>query len=220
MNHGHVLDRLLHPTAPHPQLRRAFWMKQLHQWHWISSALCLIGLLLFALTGLTLNHARQIEATPRTEHRTAVLPAALRAELAGDDERKGTALPVAVGAWLDRHLRAQVAGREAEWSPDEIYLSLPRPGGDGWLSVDRASGAVEYETTRRGVIAYLNDLHKGRNAGAAWSWFLDVFALACLVFALTGLLLLKLHAARRTSTWPLVTLGLVLPVVLALIFIH
>lgn len=220
VNHGYVLDRLLQSPAPHQQLRRAFWMKQLHQWHWISSALCLIGLLLFALTGITLNHARQIEATPQTAHRTATLPAALRAEVAGDDVRKATALPAAVGAWLDGHLHASVAGREAEWSQDEIYLSLPRPGGDGWLSVDRASGEVEFETTRRGAIAYLNDLHKGRNTGAAWSWFLDVFALACLVFAITGLFLLKFHAARRTSTWPLVTLGLVLPVLLALIFIH
>jgi hypothetical protein len=40
------------------------------------------------------------------------------------------------------------------------------------------------------------------------------------VFSITGLFLLKFHAARRTSTWPLVALGLVLPVLLALIFIH
>ncbi|MHB1056825.1 MAG: PepSY-associated TM helix domain-containing protein [Rhodanobacter sp.] len=206
----------LEPASPQ---RRAFWMRQLHQWHWISSALCLIGLLLFALTGITLNHARQIEATPQVTHRTLALPPELRAAIDGDDARKAV-LPPAVGAWLDGQLQAHVAGRTAEWSADEIYLSLPRPGGDGWLSIDRATGAVEYELTRRGAIAYLNDLHKGRNAGAAWSWFLDVFALACLVFAVTGLFLLKFHAARRTSTWPLVTLGLVLPVVLALIFIH
>lgn len=181
--------------------------------------MCLIGLLLFALTGITLNHARQIEVTPQVTHRNLGLPVGLRAAIDGDDERK-TGLPAAVGAWLDDRLQAQVTGRVAEWSADEIYLSMPRPGGDGWLSIDRASGAVEYELTRRGAIAYLNDLHKGRHAGAAWSWFLDVFALACLVFAITGLFLLKLHAARRTSTWPLVTMGLVVPVLLALIFIH
>ncbi|HXD36391.1 MAG TPA: PepSY-associated TM helix domain-containing protein [Rhodanobacter sp.] len=199
--------------------RRVFWMRQLHQWHWISSALCLVGLLLFALTGITLNHARQIEATPQVTHRNVVLPMALRAAVGGDGERKA-ALPVDVGTWLDEELHARISGRTAEWSADEIYLSLPRPGGDAWLSIDRTSGAVEYELTRRGAIAYLNDLHKGRHAGAAWSWFLDVFALACLVFAVTGLFLLKFHAARRASTWPLVTLGLLLPLLLALIFIH
>jgi len=201
------------------QQRRAFWMRQLHQWHWISSALCLIGLLLFALTGITLNHARQIEATPRVTQRNATLPISLRAAVGGEDERKA-ALPAAVAAWLDDSLRVRVAGRTAEWSAGEIYLSLPRPGSDDWLSIDRVNGAVEYESTRRGAIAYLNDLHKGRNTGPTWSWFIDVFALACLVFALTGLFLLKIHAVRRASTWPLVTLGLVLPVLLALIFIH
>lgn len=180
--------------------RRAFWMRQLHQWHWISSAMCLIGLPLFALTGITLSHARQIEATPAVSHRALSVPAALRTEVAGEDERHAV-LPPSVDAWRHQNLRAQVAGREAEWSADEIYLSLPRRGGDGWLSIDRVSGEVEYELTRRGAIAYLNDLHKGRNAGPAWSWFLDVFALACLVFAISGLFLLKFHAARRPSTW-------------------
>src|SRR3546814_6088252 len=116
----------------------------------------------------------------------------LRIAIAGDDERKAE-LPTTLGAWLDDNLQTHVAGRTAEWSADEIYLSLPRPGGDGWLSIDRASGAVEYELTRRGAIAYLNDLHKGRNTGAAWSWFLDEFALACLVFAIPGLFLPKIH---------------------------
>jgi hypothetical protein len=32
--------------------------------------------------------------------------------------------------------------------------------------------------------------------------------------------LLKMHAAQRGATWPLVALGLVLPLVLALLFIH
>ena len=43
---------------------RAVWLKQLHQWHWISSALCLLGMFLFAITGITPNHASQIESKP------------------------------------------------------------------------------------------------------------------------------------------------------------
>ncbi len=45
--------------------------------------------------------------------------------------------------------------------------ALPRPGGDAWLSVERDSGAISYEITDRGWIAYLNDLHKGRKPGTA-----------------------------------------------------
>ncbi|MGB9109724.1 MAG: PepSY-associated TM helix domain-containing protein, partial [Telluria sp.] len=53
------------PTAlPGATARRAVWLRQLHQWHWISSAICLMAMLLFSITGFTLNHATQIEAKP------------------------------------------------------------------------------------------------------------------------------------------------------------
>jgi hypothetical protein len=50
--------------------------------------------------------------------------------------------------------------------------------------------------------------------------FIDVFAFATLVFAITGLLLLKMHAHHRPTTWPAIGFGLVLPLLLALLFIH
>lgn len=203
-----------------PSRRRAYWLKTLHQWHWISSAICLLGMLLFAVTGLTLNNASHIESKAVVTTRQATLPQDALRQLAPAPGQKKAPLPEAVSRWLDRELDTSTAGKPAEWSADEIYLSLPRAGGDAWLSIDLASGDIEYERTDRGWISYLNDLHKGRNTGLAWSWFLDVFAVACLVFSLTGLVLLKLHAGNRAATWPMVGLGIVIPVVLALLFIH
>jgi len=206
---------------PDPK-RRAYWLKTLHQWHWISSALCLLGMLAFAATGITLNHAGAIEADPQVVSRTAELPPELLARTAAAGIAAGAKapLPAQVRDWLADRWSIAAGTREAEWSADEIYLSLPRPGGDAWLSIDRHSGEVEYELTDRGWISYLNDLHKGRNTGAAWSWFIDIFAAACLVFSVTGLFLLKMHAGSRGATWPMVGLGIVAPVVLALLFIH
>lgn len=197
---------------------RSFWLGTLRQWHWISSALCLAGMLLFAITGITLNHAAQIEATPRVITHQAQLPATLQATLQDQIPTRG--LPLALRQWLEAELSIRLDGREAEWSDAELYIGLPRPGGDAWLSLDIESGALEYESTDRGWIAYLNDLHKGRNTGTAWSWFIDGFAVLCVVFSLSGLLLLQRYAGNRPSTWPLVGLGLVLPVLLALLFIH
>jgi hypothetical protein len=200
--------------------RRSFWLKHLHQWHWVSAAVCLIGMLLFAATGITLNHAGEIEAAPRVTTRTATLPARLLATLpppAGEEKRP---LPPAIRAWIGAELSVSAGGREAEWSATEIYLPLPRPGGDAWLSIDRGSGEVTHDVTTRGWISYLNDLHKGRHTGLAWSWFIDIFAVACLVFCGTGLFLLHLHAGARPATWPVVGLGLVVPVILAILFIH
>lgn len=190
----------------------------MHAWHWVSSAICLVGMILFAVTGITLNHAAGIEARPQVQNWTGVLPQALRASLS--QKAANSALPMEVRRWLREQTGQRIPLRPAEWSDDEVYLSLPRAGGDAWLSIDRATGEVEYERTDRGWVALFNDLHKGRNTGPAWSWFLDIFAIACLVFCMTGLVLLKLHAGHRPSTWPMVMAGLAIPVLLVVLLLH
>jgi hypothetical protein len=210
-------------SSARAQKARAFWLKHLHQWHWMSAAMCLIGMLLFSITGFTLNHASWIGAKPEVTTQTAQLPEPLLAHLQKTRESNAdekAPLPTPVSDWLGQTLSVRAADRETEWSDDEIYVSLPRPGGDAWLTVNLEDGAVTHELTDRGWLSYLNDLHKGRNAGAAWSLFIDVFAFAALVFAITGLLLLKMHAGNRPGTWPMVGLGLVLPLLLAILFIH
>jgi hypothetical protein len=200
---------------------RAYWLKTLHQWHWISSAVCLIGMLLFAITGITLNHAADISAQPQVRQQTLELPASLRAEVQPrEDEAEQGALPEPLRDWLAQALAIRLPEADAEWSPEEVYLALPRPGGDAWLRIDRTSGRVEYERTDRGWISYFNDLHKGRHTGMAWKWFIDIFSVACLLFCITGLFILKFHAAKRPTTWPMVGLGLVLPLLLVILFIH
>ena len=211
------------PNAP----QRAYWLKKLHEWHWISSAICLIGMLLFAVTGFTLNHAGQIESKPKVESRDAQLPPELLEKLqqaqkqgllaAGKD---AVGMPADVDGWLAQQIKVSAKGFAVEWSEDEAYVPMPRPGGDAWLRVDLKEGSVEYEKTDRGWISYLNDLHKGRNTGGAWSLFIDIFAVGCLVFCITGLLILKMHAQRRPMTWPMVGLGLVLPALLVLLLVH
>ncbi|MDY6944621.1 MAG: PepSY-associated TM helix domain-containing protein [Pseudomonadota bacterium] len=213
----------LRAASTRAQKNRAFWLKNLHQWHWLSAALCLVGMLLFSITGFTLNHATWIGAKPAVTTQTAEMPGALVEQLRKTwetDADATAALPAPVTDWLNETLAVRVNDRQTEWSDDEIYVSLPRPGGDAWLTVSLADGAVTHELTDRGWLSYFNDLHKGRNTGAAWSLFIDVFAVAALIFASTGLLLLKMHAGHRPGTWPMVGLGLVLPLLLAMLFIH
>lgn len=202
-----------------PARRRAYWQRTLYQWHWLSSAVCLVTLVLFSVTGFTLNHPGAIGAKPVVTTREGTLPHGLLDSLRAKRDGKAP-LPAPVADWFASTLDVPVKGREAEWSADEVYVPLPRPGGDAWASIALADGEVRYERTDRGWIAYLNDLHKGRNTGPWWSWFIDVFAGACLLFSLTGLALLWLHGRGRPATWPMVGLGVVLPLVVALLFIH
>ena len=217
------------PSAPAPSKpavkkkkgRNPFWVKQLHTWHWVSSAVSMIGLLLFAITGITLNHAASIEGAPVVKTADATLPATMLPTIAAKDGEADAKkpLPAPVASWVQKTF-SQPGDGVAEWSADEIYLPLPRPGGDGWVSIDRTTGAASSERTDRGWISYLNDLHKGRNAGEVWKWFIDIFAGACVIFAITGFFLLQLHAKKRPVTWPLVAAGLAIPALLAIIFIH
>jgi uncharacterized protein len=205
---------------------RARWLKSILPWHWISSALTLAGLLVFAITGITLNHAASIEAKPAMRSGTLDLNTEERTLLNGAAPRGGgTSARAALPATLNASLQSRTGlgwndTAEAEWSEDEVYLALPRPGGDAWLRIDRASGALEWEDSDRGLIAWLNDLHKARHTGALWSAFIDIFAIACVMASITGLVLLALHARRRPSTWPLVAAGLVLPALLAVYAAH
>lgn len=197
-----------------------FWMKQLHTWHWMSSAICLVGMLLFAITGITLNHAADIQGDVETETVETVLPDEVLADLGaveGADEAK---IPQSLDRWSRSELGVRLSGANAEWTEDELYVPLPRPGGDGWVAIDRMTGDVIHESTDRGWISYFNDLHKARDTGPAWSWFIDIFAAACVIFSLTGFVLLQLHARHRPLTWPTVGAGVVLPLILLLFFMH
>lgn len=189
----------------------------MRQWHWISSAVCLVGMLLFAFTGITLNHAADIQVTPQVVNKELTLTATQLKWLVGKEQGP---LPLPLRQWLLQEHDIYTSDKDAEWGAGELYLGMPKPGGDAWLSVDLDSGELLYENTIRGAISYLNDLHKGRNTGWAWSWFLDVFSVLCLVFALSGLWLLVRYAKQRPSTWPWVGLGVVAPLLLIILTIH
>lgn len=216
-------DRVVAPAhgtrsvAKRPRVSQ-FWTRQFHTWHWMSSAIALVGMLLFAATGITLNHASDIESQPSTTTREAQMPPALARQLPADPAADA-AVPPAIVDWLADNMRIDVRGHDPEWDSDGLYVAMPRPGGNAWVSVGR-DGTVVHEITSRGWIAYLNDLHKGRHTGAAWAWFLDIFSAACIIFCLTGLLLLQLHARKRALTWPLVGAGLLAPVLLLMLFVH
>jgi hypothetical protein len=222
---GVIVSRRKHqpsPTAsaaPNKRRRRGWWLKQLHGWHWVSAAVSLAGMLLFAATGITLNHAASITATPHVANgKTTLTPDLIRVLRAA--RPPDAPLPHAVSAYLSPILDLNPGSRPAEWTDGEVYVAMPSAGRDAWISIDRTSGAVTSEVTDRGWISYLNDLHKGRNTGSAWFWFIDVFAVACIIFTITGFLLLQLHARHRPSTWPLVGLSLLGPAAIAIFLIH
>lgn len=192
--------------------------RTMHSWHWISAAICLAALLLFCITGITLNHADVIGASPTVVKKSAELGDELRAVLAGNHD--GKSVPAPLADWIEANFDIRTSDAEIEWSPEELYVSSPGPGRDAWVMIDRLDGVATSESTDRGWVAYFNDLHKGRNTGLVWKIFIDVVAAACVFFSLTGLVLLWIQARQRTATWPLVSTGVGVLIALMIVIAH
>lgn len=201
--------------------QRINWVRHLHQWHWMSSAICLVCLILFAATGITLNNAQLLERQePQVHRRSENVPAEILKRIALAAQENAERLPRDVDAWLQAGYGMKPYSQRLDWGSGELSISAPRPGGSASMRIDLTSGVAELERIDRGLIAYLNDLHKGRHAGPAWGWFLDVFAGAALLSALTGLLILVRQSSMRASIWPLVTLGAFVPALVIFLFVH
>lgn len=200
--------------------KRGRYLKLCLQWHWISSALAVFGMMLFSVTGITLNHAGQIASIPEVTLIEDRVPEQLVQQLISWESKESGQTPKVLSAWLKEKHGIAITRGALEWSEYELYVSSPRPGGDAWLSVDFETGDLIYEATDRGWIAWMNDLHKGRNTGAAWVWFIDLFAVICIVFCVTGFCVLWIHSRERAEIWPVVGAGVLVPVLLAVLFVH
>lgn len=198
---------------------QSFWPRQFRQWHWISSAFVLALMLLFSLTGLTLNNPNWFAGTPQIEQREIAVSADLRSALQNlaDPEKldqtlvarlaQETALPLARAKSIDIEF-------------GEVIFSLDGPGVSATLILDMATGTGTYERIDNGLVARLNDLHKGRDTGIVWGLLIDLTALACVIFCISGLGLLALNAQARSSTWPITSLGIAVPFIAYILFVH
>jgi hypothetical protein len=195
------------------------WKKQLHTWHWVSSAVSLICMILFSVTGITLNHASSLESEPSEIKYEKQIPQPILNVIKQQSEKEHQ-LPSAFVQWATQNaIDDDLLSLAPERNEYEIYIQKPIPGGDKWMSVDLESGEFIYMHTDRGWIAWLNDLHKGRNTHISWIWFIDIFAIATLVFCITGLILLQIHSKRRPLTWYITSAGVILPGIIAFFYL-
>jgi hypothetical protein len=152
---------------------------------------CLAIVLFFSVTGITLNHPNwfvgELERRDDIEGEMDV-----RWLGTGDDVSK---------LEMVEHLRSRhgVRGAVADFSVDdrECAITFKGPGYSADAFIDRKTGRYRLTQTSHGLVAVLNDLHKGRDSGAAWSVVLDVSAGLLVLVSLTGLILLFYLKLRR-----------------------
>jgi len=182
------------------------WARRLHVY--ISMALLFV-VLFFSVTGITLNRPELFESSqPNIQRSTLTLPTSLFTIQDGRLKADETAFETflfeeanlsGVPSGLDIYAEIE----DGELLIGEVSMDFKGPGYNASVFVDVTSEFVEVETTNYGVIALLNDLHKGRNSGEVWKWFIDITALLMIFFVLTGvcLLLPKKKTLNTSIKW-------------------
>ena len=174
--------------------------------HIYTSMVSLLVVLFFAATGVTLNHPDWL-AGERTEEVTGTLPATWKTAKGID--------------WLvvAEHLRAAhgVHGTVADRREDdrEGSLTFRAPGYSADAFIDIGDGSYKLTVSYQGAVGVLNDLHRGRDAGNAWAWLIDVSGVFLVFLSLTGLGLLFYLRKVRIKGLVVMTAGAALVIALA-----
>jgi hypothetical protein len=152
--------------------------------HAYLSAFAFLALIFFSVTGLTLNHPEWLAGRPREEVRKVHVPKA-EIETALTAPEPERALAAAVGR------RAPLRGRYAsgEMLDGEALLRLEGPSGVTDITLTTATGEGEVSVRAASAVQALNDLHKGKAAGKAWSWAIDVSAVVFILLSVIGYVL-------------------------------
>ncbi len=176
--------------APRPAGGRRLpqWIRWLHIY---GSMFGLCATLLFAVTGLTLNHADWFEAGEPVVR-------TLEGTLATKDlSTHVDKLTIAENLREAHHLRGKVAEFAVE--DDECIVVWKGPAYSADATIERATGKYRIEESRRPVMALLDDLHKGRDCGPVWAFVIDAAAVVLTFLSVTGLWLLLYLKKRLRS---------------------
>jgi uncharacterized protein len=154
-------------------------------------------MLFFAVTGLTLNHQSAFTSVAPPKRFTGSLDAAwMKAPEAHKAE--------IAGALRSRHgIKADLSDFRVD--DDQVQISFRGPGYSADGFADRRLGKYELNENRLGLVAIVNDLHKGRDTGKIWAAIIDISAILMVLVSLSGLVLIFfLHKKLRSGLIALV----------------
>ena len=165
--------------------------------------------ILFALTGLTLNHQDFGWAEPQTVRSTTTIDSALIASPNSD----------ALGNYLKGKLGIVSPLTDYHDDPDQIELTFAAPGHRTVVTINRTDQSANVETESRGLLGRLDDLHKGFDSGRVWYWTIDFAAILLTISSLTGMVTLVSLRARRRSGFVVAGLGVAMVLAVYLWFV-
>jgi hypothetical protein len=160
----------------------------------------------FAVTGWTLNHADRFSGKEQLRKASGAIDAKWTS---GADVAKAEIVDA-----VRRASRVNGAVTDFRVDDDQVSITFKGPGYSADAAIDRKTGKYDVSESRLGVVAVLNDLHKGRDAGGTWKTVIDISAGLLTFISLTGLILLYYIHKHRVAGIILLVAGGALAVVL------
>jgi hypothetical protein len=220
------------PPIPSPAKRfkrlAAIWLRWLHIY---ASMFGLAVTLFFSATGITLNHSNWFgEAEHSSSAEGSLKPEWVKYNKPAENEhdnQTNQAPPdeLAGVARLEvvEHLRTthKVRGALAEFNGDdrECMVTFKGPGYAADAVIDRATGMYKLTQTSHGLVAVLNDLHKGRDSGPGWSILIDISAVILCLISITGLGLIFFLKLRLKPGLLIAVAGTVVTIAIYYLFV-
>lgn len=171
--------------------------------HVYTSMVCLLLVLFFSVTGLTLNHPSwTLGGSGSRQTVSGTLPADFKSGDTVDWLRVAEFLRSSHG------LRGQVSDHGENGGEGTISFRAPGYGADGFFDI--GTGNYQLTVTSQGMLAVFNDLHKGRDTTSSWRWLIDLSAILLVVISLTGLTLQFFLRKRRFRALSVAGAGIVL----------
>lgn len=179
--------------------RTAAWSRWLHLY---LSMLSFLVVLFFAVTGITLNHADWFDGQQAERKATGTIPA-------GWVNTPDTAAikKLQIVELLRRQYHVQGYVSDFRMEDEQCAVSFKGPGYSADAFINRHDGTFQLTEQRLGLVAVLNDLHKGRDSGAGWSWLIDVSAGFLTLVSLSGLAMLYFLKNKRAVGFLVVLVG-------------
>lgn len=159
--------------------------------HIYVSMLSFAALIFFAVTGITLNHPQWFGGS---EFHVADVHGELPLSTLTPSVDQ---LAIAETLRREHRLRGYVA--EFEVSDFDCMVVFKGPGYAADAFIDRESGQYDLTVSTSSFVAVMNDLHKGRDSGTAWSWLIDASAAVMIVMSISGFGLLFYLKKRRVA---------------------
>jgi hypothetical protein len=163
---------------------------------------CFLIVLFFAVTGITLNHAEWFDGKQVEKKITGSIPATWVNKTDTNQVKK---LEIVELLRKNYHIKGYVSDFVIE--DDQCSLSFKGPGYSADAFIKRQDGTFQLTELRLGLIAVLNDLHKGRDSGKGWSWVIDISAAFLTLVSLSGLAMLFFLKKKRLAGLLLLILG-------------